>query len=70
MLRLAPGIDSRIEEARAVLAGLDPALAIGIGIRMALGAARDEVTRMVVGQGVRPALWGIAVGYRVMIAIT
>jgi ABC-type antimicrobial peptide transport system permease subunit len=33
-----------------------------IAIRMALGAKGDEVTRMVLGQGVRPALVGIVIG--------
>jgi len=33
-----------------------------IGIRMALGAAADSVTSMVVRQGIRPAVMGIALG--------
>ena len=33
-----------------------------IGIRMALGAGRQEVTRMVVGQGVAPVLIGLLLG--------
>jgi ABC-type antimicrobial peptide transport system permease subunit len=33
-----------------------------IGIRIALGAARTEVSRMVLVQGMKPALVGIALG--------
>ena len=33
-----------------------------IGIRIALGAAADDVTGMVVRQGIRPAMLGIVVG--------
>jgi len=33
-----------------------------IGIRMALGARREQVVTMVLAQGVRPAAWGVALG--------
>lgn len=33
-----------------------------IGVRVALGAGRDNVTRMIVGEGVRPVLIGLALG--------
>lgn len=33
-----------------------------IGVRVAMGADRGEITRMVVGDGLRPALAGLAVG--------
>jgi predicted permease len=33
-----------------------------VGIRMALGARAEDVLRLVVGQGMRPALWGILAG--------
>jgi predicted permease len=32
------------------------------GIRMALGAQKGDVLRMVVGQGLQTALWGVAIG--------
>jgi len=33
-----------------------------IGVRVALGASARAILRLIVGQGMRPALWGIAVG--------
>ncbi|NNF29457.1 MAG: ABC transporter permease [Gemmatimonadetes bacterium] len=33
-----------------------------IGLRVALGAGRNGIVRLVVGQGIRPAVWGLAVG--------
>ncbi len=33
-----------------------------VGIRMALGAQKSDVLRMIVGQGIRPALAGLAIG--------
>jgi putative ABC transport system permease protein len=33
-----------------------------IGIRMALGAKKGDVLRMIIGEGIRPALVGIAIG--------
>ena len=33
-----------------------------IGLRVALGAGRNGIVRLVVGQGMRPAFWGLAVG--------
>jgi predicted permease len=41
-----------------------------IGIRMALGAQREEVTRMFVGQGLRLALIGIAIGLAGAVGLT
>ena len=41
-----------------------------IGIRMALGAQRSELLRMVVGQGMRPILAGVAVGLAGSLALT
>jgi putative ABC transport system permease protein len=41
-----------------------------IGIRMALGAQRSEVVRMVVGQGMKIAVAGIAVGLAAALAMT
>lgn len=40
-----------------------------IGVRVALGAPRADVTRLVVGQGGRVALLGIAVGLGVAVAV-
>ncbi len=34
-----------------------------IGIRRALGAARGDVQRMVVGQALRMVLWGAGIGF-------
>jgi predicted permease len=33
-----------------------------VGIRIALGAPRERVVRLMLGQGLRPALWGVALG--------
>jgi predicted permease len=41
-----------------------------IGIRMALGAGQSDVLKAVVGQGMRPILAGIAVGFAASLALT
>ncbi|MGH9490572.1 MAG: ABC transporter permease [Terriglobales bacterium] len=41
-----------------------------IGVRMALGAGRSQVLRMVVGDGLRLALIGIAIGWGAGLALT
>lgn len=41
-----------------------------IGLRMALGAAREEVLRMVLGTGVKLAVAGIAIGIGLSLALT
>jgi putative ABC transport system permease protein len=41
-----------------------------IGIRMALGAAREDVQRMVMGQAMRLTLWGAGIGLALAYALT
>ena len=41
-----------------------------IGVRMALGAQRSSIVRLILGQGMRLALWGIAAGVVAALALT
>jgi predicted permease len=41
-----------------------------IGIRIALGAQREEILRLMLGDGLRPALWGLALGLAASLGLT
>jgi putative ABC transport system permease protein len=41
-----------------------------MGIRMALGASQDDVLKLVVGQGLRLTLLGVAIGLLISLAAT
>jgi ABC-type antimicrobial peptide transport system permease subunit len=41
-----------------------------IGIRMAVGAQKGDVLKMVIGEGIRPALVGVAIGIAAAIKLT
>ena len=41
-----------------------------MGIRMALGASQDDVLKLVVGQGLRLTLLGVAIGFFISLAVT
>jgi putative ABC transport system permease protein len=41
-----------------------------IGIRIALGAQNGDVVRLVVGQGMLPALMGVAIGLAASLSLT
>jgi len=41
-----------------------------MGIRMSLGAERGDIVKMVVGQGMRLALMGVALGVGASLALT
>jgi putative ABC transport system permease protein len=40
-----------------------------IGIRLALGAQRDQVVRLVLAQGLRPAIYGVVLGLALALAL-
>jgi putative ABC transport system permease protein len=41
-----------------------------IGIRIALGAQRERIMRQMLGDGLRPALWGLVLGLGASVGVT
>jgi predicted permease len=41
-----------------------------IGIRIALGAQREQIMRQMLGDGLRPALWGLVLGVATSVGVT
>ena len=41
-----------------------------IGVRIALGSPRDRIVRLMLGDGLRPALWGLVLGLAASVGVT